>query len=196
MSNSTGLPCCSSNTPACNCRVILKSLIRWFRCLEQNLQQDGLSGEEFEITASTERQYSIWRQKGREKKGGKPNWSAILLMAATEDKRGYLVEIHAQCWVMHSCFWHPNCHLVLALISLGLSSWVISPALHHFQKDPHHTERNLQAAFPHPFPSWLKAICESDLSCAKMLSGSDFARKWNPLLPDHERIMNNRPFVW
>lgn len=100
----------------------------------------------------------------RRKKKSKLVSFGILLMVGTKDKRGYLVETHAACWVMHSCFWHPNCHLVPALISLKLSSRVFSPALRHIRKDPHHTERNLQAACLHSLPSWLKAICESDLS--------------------------------
>lgn len=68
------------------------------------MQEDGLSGEEFEITAPTERQYSIWRQTEREKKGKRQTGRFILLMAATEDKRSYLVETDAVCWVKHSCF--------------------------------------------------------------------------------------------
>lgn len=68
--------------------------------------------------------------------GKKANWSLfILLMAATEDKRGYLVEADAVCWVMHSCFWHPNSRLVTALISLDLSTWVF------FTSTPPHPKR-------------------------------------------------------
>ncbi len=154
------------------------------------MQEDGLSGEEFEITAPTERQYSIWRQTEIEKKGKKANWSLfILLMAATEDKRGYLVEADAVCWVMHSCFWHPNCRLVTALISLDLSTWGF---FHQHSATSKKTLIILSTTFLHDWERYASQISH----CAKMLSGPDCALKWNPCLPDHECIMNNRPFVW
>jgi len=76
-----GLPGCSSSTPACNCRVILKPLIGCFRCSELNLQEHILSAEEFRGIASTKRHYSLWRRKKKEgEERGKANWSLLAFL--------------------------------------------------------------------------------------------------------------------